>query len=354
MKMYCRILLLLQLGLLNSCILFFDGDLKKPATTQTSVDDGLVSNITNLTVDQANKQIIITGTDLDKISQIKIQGTGVDETFNIATQTSTTIEITATQALAFVIGSVFDLLITEASGASGTFSLTFDLLDDSVTTSKILDGEVKSNDIENGAVTFDKLSTSGAVTGEAIVFDGSNWTTANISGLTFKGTWDSSSDSPDLDSALDCGTGSSGGDFYVVSIGSTSVTNLDGIDAWSAGDWAVCNSSGDWEKIANSSNVTSVFGKTGVVTADLDDMDDVAYPITPATDGELLIWDNTESRWENAANVRIDPTSGNLTVDAQATLGVLRIDDNGSDGTYWKIQEDSSNNLIFVYHLHHR
>jgi hypothetical protein len=76
-------------------------------------------------------------------------------------------------------------------------------------------------------------------------------------GLTYKGTWNASANSPSLSSGV--GTN---GDYYVVNIAGS--TNLDGITDWQIGDWAIFNGS-VWQKIDQSNTVTSVNGETGAV-----------------------------------------------------------------------------------------
>lgn len=76
-------------------------------------------------------------------------------------------------------------------------------------------------------------------------------------GLTYKGTWDASTNSPSLSSGV--GTN---GDYYVVNVAGS--TNLDGITDWQIGDWAIFNGS-VWQKIDQSNTVTSVNGETGAV-----------------------------------------------------------------------------------------
>lgn len=75
--------------------------------------------------------------------------------------------------------------------------------------------------------------------------------------ITYKGTWDASSNTPTLTSSV-----GSQGDYYVVSVAGT--TNLNGITDWQIGDWAVFNGS-VWQKIDNTDAVTSVNGQTGTV-----------------------------------------------------------------------------------------
>ena len=71
-------------------------------------------------------------------------------------------------------------------------------------------------------------------------------------GLTYKGVWNASTNTPTLVS----GTGTNG-DFYIVSVSGS--TDLNGITDWKVGDWAVFVESGatdTWQKIDNSSELT--------------------------------------------------------------------------------------------------
>jgi adhesin/invasin len=86
---------------------------------------------------------------------------------------------------------------------------------------------------------------------------------ANIpSGLSFEGSWNASTDSPDLSAATP-----DNGQFWIVSVAGT--TDLDGIDEWAVGDWAIYVSTGagtdGWQKVDNSSTLSG-FGDTNQVT----------------------------------------------------------------------------------------
>ena len=73
-----------------------------------------------------------------------------------------------------------------------------------------------------------------------------------VSGLSYQGTWNASTNTPTLAS----GTGTPGY-FYIVSVAGT--TTLDGISDWAVGDWAVFTEQGAtdaWEKIDNSSTLS--------------------------------------------------------------------------------------------------
>lgn len=78
-----------------------------------------------------------------------------------------------------------------------------------------------------------------------------------VGGVTYKGTWNASANSPFLAS----GVGTQG-DYYVVNVAGS--TNLDGITDWQIGDWAIFNGS-VWQKVDNTDAVTSVNGQVGAV-----------------------------------------------------------------------------------------
>jgi hypothetical protein len=81
---------------------------------------------------------------------------------------------------------------------------------------------------------------------------------AIVGGLNFKGTWDASINSPTLVSS----TGTNGAMYKVATAGTTAI---DGISQWNVGDIIVFDGT-TWDKIDGiSSEVVSVFGRTGAV-----------------------------------------------------------------------------------------
>lgn len=83
---------------------------------------------------------------------------------------------------------------------------------------------------------------------------------ASLTGaLTYQGSWNANTNTPTLAS----GTGTKGY-YYVVNVAGS--TNLDGVNTWNIGDWAIFNGT-IWQRLQNSGGtVTSVAGKTGAVT----------------------------------------------------------------------------------------
>ena len=80
-------------------------------------------------------------------------------------------------------------------------------------------------------------------------------------GLHYRGTWNAATNIPTLSNSS--GISNSGG-FYVVSVAGT--TPLNGITSWAVGDWCISDDVG-WKKIIQTDVVSSVFGRTGLITA---------------------------------------------------------------------------------------
>lgn len=140
-------------------------------------------------------------------------------------------------------------------------------------------------------------------------------------GLTYKGTWNASSNSPTLTSGV--GTN---GDYYVVSTPGS--TNLDGITDWQIGDWAIFNGTA-WQKIDQSNTVTSVNGETGAVVLGVANIAG-AVPNTvnviagTALSGGGALTGNVTINLANTAvaagNYGNSGSVGSFTVDAQGRL----------------------------------
>lgn len=105
---------------------------------------------------------------------------------------------------------------------------------------------------------------------------------ALLTSLTYKGTWNASTNTPTLASS----TGAKG-DYYIVSVAGT--TNLNGITDWQPGDWVIFNGT-VWQKIDQSwatagvnDNITSMIGLTGGISSPDFIQFDTAATVTNAT-----------------------------------------------------------------------
>jgi hypothetical protein len=83
--------------------------------------------------------------------------------------------------------------------------------------------------------------------------------------MQYQGTWDASSNIPQIPAASDLYRGH----YFVVSTAGN--TTIDGISDWKPGDWIVCNAT-TWAKIDNTDQVVSVCGKNGIVVIDVADI----------------------------------------------------------------------------------
>lgn len=135
-------------------------------------------------------------------------------------------------------------------------------------------------------------------------------------GLSYRGTWNASTNTPTL-------TSSSGTTnyYYVVSVAGS--TNLNGITDWQAGDWAIYNGSA-WQKIDQTNSVTSVAGRTGAVTLSNTDISGLGTAATTAATDYATAAQGTKADtaygWGNHASAGYvvsggalgTPSSGNL------------------------------------------
>jgi len=91
---------------------------------------------------------------------------------------------------------------------------------------------------------------------------------------TLKGEWDALTNTPDLSvlTATD-------GEYWIVTVAGT--TDLNGITSWNVGDWALWSDEapGGWIKVPQGATVSSVFGRTGSVTAQGADYNSYYAPI---------------------------------------------------------------------------
>lgn len=106
--------------------------------------------------------------------------------------------------------------------------------------------------------------------------------------LSYKGTWNANTNTPAIPTASE----SNKGWYYVVSV--SGATNINGESDWVIGDWIVSNGTA-WGKVDNSDRVSSVAGKTGVVTltksdvglGNVDNTSDADKPISTAIQAAL-------------------------------------------------------------------
>lgn len=107
-----------------------------------------------------------------------------------------------------------------------------------------------------------------------------------VGAVEFQGTWDANTNTPNLTVVQQKGN------YFVVNV--VGSTNLSGITDWNIGDWAISNGT-TWDKVDNTDSVTSVAGKTGIITLikadvglpNVDDTSDINKPVSTATQTAL-------------------------------------------------------------------
>jgi hypothetical protein len=164
-----------------------------------------------------------------------------------------------------------------------------------------------------------------------------------VGAVSYQGTWDAANNTPALPSAA-----TSQGYYFVVSNAGTYL----GV-SYALGDWAISNGT-DWQKVDNSQNVTTVFGRQGNVTAEANDYasfyattaqinqtnSDVSGNSTDITTNASNISANTTSIGTNTTKLATIETGAQVntitSVNAQigaVSLGLLELDDVTADGT---------------------
>ena len=147
-------------------------------------------------------------------------------------------------------------------------------------------------------------------------------------GVNYQGTWNASTNSPTLTTSV--GTK---GYYYVVSVAGS--TNLNGITDWKVGDWAIFNGTA-WDKVDNTDAVSSVNGFTGAVNLGLGDISNVT--LTSPTNGQLLRFNGTSSKWENWTSTYISAAITSLN----GLTGATQTFATGTSGTDFAISSSTS------------
>ncbi|MCF8060197.1 MAG: tail fiber domain-containing protein [Bacteriovoracaceae bacterium] len=293
-----------------------DKSIKNPAKTNPTAPTVKVS-VTN--VDIISNQLVITGSNLETATSVRVTGpSGFDESFAIESQSSTSLVANGLNNILMAVNGVFSLIVSNAEGAS-TYTITFDLQD--------------------GQVTAAKLSDMGAVAGEVLTYDGTNWGPAPLTGLSYKGTFDATAGDQRT-------VAEAAGHYYIVSTpGTNDPDGTSNGNTFSSGDWAVFNgATSSWDVVIGSNNVVSVAGKTGAVTLTWGDitktgslLSDIAnVNVIGRVDGDILVWDNAGSEWI----VQPQPTDTNTNAGPLCNAGEYL----DGDGTCKTVPVDTNTN----------
>lgn len=247
-----------------------------------------------------NDQLKVSGSNFNNLKSVKINS----QNLSVISNTSSELILSASSAMTLALNTVLNLVVETASGATSV-AVTFNLVDGSVTASKIGDGEIGAN----------HLSSMGATSGQVMQFNGTTWVPTDLSGLIYLGDWDASTAAP---------AASIAGEYYIIS--NAGVTNLSGITSWSIGDWAIFDGT-NWAKIDNSTGVKTFNGRSGVVTPQTNDytwaqinkatssLNDIAdVDTTGASINDVLKWDG--AKWIVAPDETV--SAGSVTTSAIA------------------------------------
>lgn len=311
--LHFHFILILALGLVaSSCI-------------ETKIEVKAKKKNTNFSISQVriqNNQLFISGSNLTDAENIRLVRSGFDERFTVESNSGTQIVANGMRNLSIGVGQVFDLILSNASGAA-TFNVDFTL--------------------SNHSVALTKLSITGASAGQVLKFDGTNWVPASLTeAQIYAGTWNASNNIggvPDLSSVS-----TTPGEYYIASHAGT----LNGV-SYAIGDWIISDGY-QWQKIAASkTSVTSFQGRQGIVTLTPADYvslkDSVSHKVTgssindladidlstPPTNGQVLVYSTAGglNKWipgtAAAAGIDLTDLSGAAPITYNSSTGVFAI-----------------------------
>lgn len=259
-----------------------------------------------ISINLNSQELVLSGQNLEVIDSIRLTGEeSFNEVFQVYFRSSSEVIARPRRNFNLALENIFSLVITPAQGAEQVFTISFTL--------------------EGQSLDTNQLTTSSSVSeGQVLNWNGQNWVPADLNGLIYMGTWDAFQNSPNL---LDY----SGlpGSFYIVTVEGTE--DLDGINDWKVGDWAVLNEDYEWTRIPGAGGVVSFNGRTGEVFSQagdyvLNDLDDVDLSVAPDPN-DVLSWSGTH--W--VASV---PPSAPVTSVAGKTGAVSLVAGDITDGIF--------------------
>lgn len=245
---------------------------KKSKTTSSEINSASVSSVQII-----NNQLVITGTGLTVVSNVKVNGNSLNKDFDIESKSATQIVANSLSAFSFDVSKVFNLILSDAY-ASATFPIDFSLCNSS------LNGKgfnCSITPLDKDVLSYDAVSGL--------------WKPRAATGTNYLGAFNASTNPPAPNPTPFPASGS----YYIVS-----ADGMIGATSFVVGDWLISNGTA-WQKIGNSTLVTSVFSRTGNIVAqegdyDLDLLTDVDLSIAPVN-GKVLKFNGTH--WVAADDV---------------------------------------------------
>lgn len=261
---------------------------------------------------------------------------------NSGKQNQITLTTLGTDGPATFVGDVLNIPNYTPSGGGGSGTIT-----DIATTAPITGGPINSIGtigITQSSLTTDgylsaadfttfnnKQSTSekGAASGYAPLDANQKVPSANlpdsiVGAVSYQGTWDAQNNNPALPNPTTVQ-----GHYYVTKVPGTYLSNV-----YAIGDWVISNGT-IWEKVDNTQNVNSVFGRTGNVVADAGDYSTFYLGINDGytnadvdahlnndgsvADNALLSWNGTDYAWVSQGTqgfvTSVNNQTGTVTLD---------------------------------------
>lgn len=332
-------LILLSAFALSSCV-----ELPKDKTTSNddSVQEEQAVSPRLKSLSVSGNQIIIKGINLLNVKDVKLKQSVNVYDLRIESKTRDSIVTSVKPGVKLAINALSTLFVSNAYGQS-SLPITFILNDNSVTTTKIADG----------AVTADKISDMGAVTGQALIFNGSTWAPSNLSGLNFMGEYTPIASNPPSLTPDD-------GDFYIVNA-NTGNLDIDGggntaSTSYVIGDWVIYSlASNSWVKVSSiasgnfwqksSDDLYYPYGDISVGTSDKNAVLTVAEEgMLGTNNGDLINIDGTDNnpgKWARTMSFGFNDDKqvyigayGDTSV-GSSDLDHFFISVNGSSATPW-------------------
>jgi len=277
--------------------------LAKPSNSKSTIGSARVTSIKVI-----NDQLVITGSHLSSVTNVKLDDSGANENFSIESKSDNQIIANSVRAISFDISKIFNLILSNAE-ASATFPIDFSICH-STLNGKAIDCSLDPQ--PNDVLSYDA--------------DTDTWKPRAVNGLNYQGAWSALTALPSAVSA---------GDYFIVSVANP---------PYNVGDWIVWNGS-QYDRINNAGTVTTVFGRPGAVTANKGDytltkMADVDLVTDAPSANQFLKFDGTN--WvpgDVAAVVESDPTVkayAKLSLPTCAAGEVLK-----SDGTNFSCVTDA-------------
>jgi hypothetical protein len=204
--------------------------------------------------------------------------------------------------------------------ASSSFTVDFTLCE-SLLVGKAIDCSKNPND--GDVLSFDSASNK--------------WVFRNAGGLSYKGTHDASGGLLPVGSPFT-------GDYYLISVAGT----ISGT-SYIVGDW-ITYTEDEWQKISNSQNVLSVFGRTGAIKArsgdySLDHFSDVDVTVTPPALGYILQY-QASGKWMPAPSSATATPNGSAGGHLTGTYPAPSLTATGvTPGTYHSVTVNASGRI---------